>query len=215
MSVFTDNVDAQIKILEDRLIDIEVRYIGPHTNPLASPSSYALDVQSYALLCHAAFEEFAERLSLEMVNHIEESFSLHRQISKATLCFLYFNFGKGPISVDDWNQRDRLFDHIKEELRNRKSKISEYAMVNNHGVNIKYLQHLFLPLGLDLPIGNEKNSLEQLARLRGFYAHAHSTTFPNAVNVVAPQMAVNFVMDVLDYMNSVAEKLKTMSFYLW
>lgn len=89
-------------------------------------------------------------------------------------------------------------------------------MQDNHGVGIKYLHSLFLPVGLDLPQDvNEKNSLEQLVRMRGFYAHAHTSTRPNAVTVTAPQTAVVSVEDVLQYMNKMAHKAITMSYYLW
>ena len=61
----------------------------------------------------------------------------------------------------------------------------------------------------------EKNSLEQLARLRGFYAHAHTATRPNAVTIISPQTAAQTVEDVLTYMNKMANKATTMSYYLW
>lgn len=214
MPTFKDNIDTQISALENRLLDVELKYIAPHSNPLEPPNVYALDVQSYFVLCHAAFEEFAESLCMVMMNHIEDSFVNKKQFSKCTLCFLHFDIGKS-VTVEEYDQKYSLFDHIRKQIRERKSKLSEYAMVNNHGVNIKYLRNLFLPLGLEMPTGNEKNSLEQLATLRGFYAHAHSPSRPNAVNIVAPQVAVDYVMDVLKYMNSVARKAKTMSLYIW
>ena len=59
------------------------------------------------------------------------------------------------------------------------------------------------------------HSLKQLVNLRGFYAHAHSASRPNAVTIVSPQMASNYVDDVLKYMNNVAAKAMNMSFYVW
>ena len=215
MPTFKESVNAKVTELEDRLLDIEIKFFSTHTNPLESPDAYALDVQSYAVLCHAAFEDFAESICVMMMDHIENCMTSKLEYSKATLCFLHFDFGLPALCVDKWNQGDKLFNYITKQIRERKSKLSEYAMIRNHGVNIKYLQSLFLPIGLELPAGNARNSLNRLADIRGFYAHAFSPTRPNAVNIVAPQTTVDYVMDVLEYMKDVASKATTMKYYKW
>lgn len=62
MPTIQDDVSTYIERLENRLLDIELKFIGQHTDPSEPAAKYALDVQSYAVLCHAAFEEFAETL---------------------------------------------------------------------------------------------------------------------------------------------------------
>ena len=216
MPTIRDDVNGFVKILEDRLLDIEIQFISPHTNPTAPPSSYAIDVQSYAVLCHASFEEYAECLCMRVLDEIEDRWVNKKQYSAATLCLLHFDLEGTPHSIDRWNDSSRFYDFIKDEIHNRKSKLTTYAMQNNHGVSVKYLHSLFLPVGLDMPQEvNEKNSLEQLARLRGFYAHAHTATRPNAVTITSPQTATQTVSDVLSYMNKMANKAITMSYYLW
>ena len=216
MPTFEDDIKASVKALEDRLLDVEIKFLSSHTNPVEPASAYALDVQSYAVLCHAAFEEFAESLCLRIVNEVEERWVNKKQFSLATLCLLHFDLDVTSHLIDRWKDNSRFYDFIKIEIHNRKSKLSTYALQNNHGVSIKYLHSLFLPIGLDMPQDvNEKNSLEQLARLRGFYAHAHTSTRPNAVTITSPQTAAQTVSDVLSYMNKMANKAITMSYYLW
>lgn len=218
MLTFKQNVNNLVKTLEDRILDMEIKFLSPHSDPLEAPDKYALDVQCYAVLCHAAFEEYAEGLCLSVLEYIDDNFKSKCQFSKATLCLLHFSFGVGiqSPSVSDWNNKDSLFKHIEIEIKKRKGKLSDYALNNNHGVDVKYLHSLFLPIGIDMPHdANEGNSLNQLARLRGFYAHAHSSTRPNAVNVTSPQTVVNYVMDVLKYMRKSAEDAINMSNYDW
>ena len=216
MSTIQDDVNGYVKTLEDRLLDVEMQFVSSHTDPTESPSAYALDVQSYSVLCHAAFEEFAESLCMRMLVEIENRWMNKKQYSAATFCLLHFDLESANHSIERWNDNSRFYDFIKDEIHNRKSKLSTYALLNNHGVSVKYLHSLFLPVGLDMPQDvNEKNSLEQLVRLRGFYAHAHTSTRPNAVTIPSPQMAVQTVEDVLAYMNKMAKKASTMSYYLW
>lgn len=216
MSIIKNDINECVKILEDRLLDVEIKFISSHTDPIEHPASYAIDVQSYAVLCHAAFEEYAESLCMRMLDEIENQWVNNRNYSVATLCLLHFDLESVNHSTGRWGKNENFYDFMKNEIHNRKSKLSTYALQNNHGVSLKYLHSLFLPVGLDMPRDvNENNSLEQLARLRGFYAHAHTSTRPNAVTIISPQMAVQTVDDVLAYMNKIANKAITMSYYHW
>lgn len=215
MQNLKQDVKDLVKSLEDRLLEVEIKFISPHVCPTASPATYAIDVECYAIFCHAAFEEFAEGLCLIMLDYIEKSWN-QKLFSKATLCLLHFDIEKSNSIVSKWDYRNKVFDYIKSEIHKRKGKLSTYAIKGNHGVGIEYLQSLFLPIGIDLPQDvNVTNSLKQLVNLRGFYAHAHSSSRPNVVTVVSPQMVRSYVNDVLEYMNSVANKAMNMSFYLW
>ena len=46
MAKIKDDVKALIKALEDRILDIEIKFISQHTIPTEPASAYALDVQS-------------------------------------------------------------------------------------------------------------------------------------------------------------------------
>ncbi len=216
MATIKDDVKALVKALEDRILDVEIKFISQHTVPTEPASAYALDVQSYAVLCHAAFEEFAESLCLRVLDEVENRWVNYKQFGIATFCLLHFDLETTSHSIDNWTDATRHYDYIREEIHVRKSKLSKYAIQNNHGVGVKYLHSLFLPIGLEMPQDvNEKNSLEQLVRMRGFYAHAHTLSRPNAVTVTSPQSAVNNVEDVLQYMNKMADKAVKMNYYSW
>lgn len=216
MAAIRDDVKALVKALEDRLLDVEIKFISSHTVPTEPASAYALDVQSYAVLCHAAFEEFAEALCLRMLNEIEDRWIKHKQFSIGTFCLLHFDLETSSHSIDRWKDNTRYYDCIKDEIHSRKAKLSTYALEKNHGVGVKYLHSLFLPIGLDMPQNvNESDSLKQLVAMRGFYAHAHTTTRPNAVTVTSPQKAVLYVEEVLKYMNKMADKAIRMSYFNW
>lgn len=216
MSTVQDDIDAYVKILEDRLLDVEIKFIGPHSDPTEPVDKYAIDVQSYAVLSHAAFEEFAENLCVRMLDEIDDRWKNHQLYSKATMCLLHFDVDNLNHSIDRWDDSDCFYGYIKNEIQERKGKLSTYAMKSNHGVGIKYLHSLFLPIGLDMPQDvNEKNSLERLVQMRGFFAHAHTASRPNAVTVISPQEASTIVYDVLSYMNKMAEKAKRISYYNW
>lgn len=61
---------------------------------------YNLDVHSFCILCHAAFEEFLEDVTLYSVDKIEREFnSKLRKFSFATFCFLHFD--EHPLSFND------------------------------------------------------------------------------------------------------------------
>ena len=216
MATVKDDIKALVKALEDRLHDVEIKFISPHSDPTEPVSAFALDVESYAVLCHVAFEEFAESLCLRVMDEVEDRWINHKQFCVATVCLLHFDLDTSSHSIDRWSDANRYYDYIKEEIHDRKSKLSKYAIQNNHGVGVKYLHSLFLPIGLDMPQDvNEKNSLEQLVKMRGFYAHAHTSSRSNAVTVPSPQQAVLSVEDVLKYMNKMADKAISMSYYNW
>ena len=216
MPTFKDDIKEYVNNLEDRLLDVEIKFISSHIDPLEPASAYAIDVQSYAVLCHAAFEEFAENLCVRVLDEIEVRWVNNKQFSVATLCLLHFDLDTSSHSIDAWDDSVRYYDYIRKQIQARKKKLSNYALNSNHGVGLKYLHSLFLPIGLDMPQDvNEKNSLEQLVKMRGFYAHAHTSSRPNAVTITSPQVAVMNVSDVLSYMNKMADKAILMRYYIW
>ena len=65
--------------LELYLLELEEKYIDTHDDPLEDPDKYKLDVRSYCVLSHAAFEEFVENICLYTLNEIEEHKDGYRQ----------------------------------------------------------------------------------------------------------------------------------------
>ena len=70
-----ENVKNCLDKLELYLLELEDKYIDIHKDPFENPEEYKLDVRSYCVLSHAAFEEFVENICLFTLNEIEEKFT--------------------------------------------------------------------------------------------------------------------------------------------
>lgn len=87
-----ENLKKKYDDLEDHILELLFRFIEPHKDPLQKPSEYNLDVHSFCILCHAAFEEFLEDITIFSVDEIEKEFKSNpRKFSYATLCLLHFD----------------------------------------------------------------------------------------------------------------------------
>lgn len=115
MPGFKQDVKDLVYVMENRLLEMEIKFISPHNVPTAPPSTYAVDVQSYAVLCHAAFEEFAESLCLRVLEEVEDSWINKKQFSKATLCLLHFDLDSTSHNIERWTNISRYYDFIKDE----------------------------------------------------------------------------------------------------
>ena len=153
--------------LELYLLELEEKYIDTHDDPLEDPDKYKLDVRSYCVLSHAAFEEFVENICLYTLNEIEDKFINTQRISYSTLCLLHFNGNTKTIDDDSWDDNNRIYDYLLGQIKSIKSEFSRYIMNQNHGVGLKYLKKLLVPLGLYTPIDIRlKPSLENLTKYR-------------------------------------------------
>lgn len=201
---------AHLDQLEIYLLSLEEKYITPHNDPLQTPADYQLDVRSFCVLAHAAFEEFLENLSLYVLNEIESNFTNHQRISYSSLCLLHFKGIDKDVDSDNWKDEDRLFDRLKGQIYSIKSSFSKYIMEGNHGIRLKYLKKLLIPLGIDLPSEIQiLSSLENLANYRGAYAH---TSYRKNL-VVSPEDAWKCVQDVYQMCVNLTEKARKISYY--
>lgn len=197
--------------LESHLMDLMLRYIAPHLDPMQTPKDYDFDVHSFCILSHAAFEEFVEDVTLYSIDRIEREFkSVVRKFSYATLCFLHFD--EHPLSLnEDKKWSDILNDYMMKRINERKSELSKYAKTENHGIDIKYLRKLLIPIGIDVPRNpKHTNSLDKLKQVRGAYAHSYN----RVQNSLAPEDAENIVLDVLEMFKAIKDKAINMSYYI-
>lgn len=201
---------AHIDQLEMYLLELEEKYINPHIDPLQTPKDYELDVRSFCVLAHAAFEEFIESICIYMLNEIETNFINNQRISYSSLCLLHFKGTDKDVDDDTWNDDDKIFDRLKSQIKDIKSSFSNYIMENNHGIRLKYLKKLLVPLGLNLPSDmKEVTSLNNLAKYRGTYAH----TSHRKPLTVSPEDAWNCVSDVYGMCMKLADKARRVSYY--
>lgn len=155
-------IEQEFITLQDYLLDIEIKYICPLEKKLLLDKADELDLRSYCVLSHAAFEEFAENMSLKVLDEITKNFANTKQISVGLIMLLHI---KG--SPEDIDKIDLLYDYILEKLKDIKSSFSKEIATNNHGVSLKYLKRMFIPIGIDIPNNSRLiSSLDQLAKYR-------------------------------------------------
>ncbi len=207
-----EELENKFRVLEDHILELAIKYIGPHTDPLEKPVDYNLDVHSFCILCHAAFEEFLEDITLYSVDKIEREFNSRlRKFSFATFCLLHFD--EHPLPLNDEKKWDstKLNDYLSARLSERKSELGKYAIQGNHGIDVKYMRKLLTPIGIDVPQNAwELASLAILKNIRGTYAHS----FARKKNPMSPESALNAVFDVLDMVDKIRNKALSMSYYL-
>lgn len=180
------------KELQGIVMDLERKFIQVHipTKPTATPEDYSLDVKAYCVLSHAALEDFFEKISLSLMEHlIQALYNKRRKIDRGLLIFLKI-YGS-EIKIED--EKEPTFEYLRESLDKAKKTFSEYVY-NNHGISPKkYLAQLMLPVGIDVPQDpNWLNSLEQLAQERGKYAHKGMVN-----KILSPEDARAYVSDCL------------------
>lgn len=194
--------------LQDYLLDLEIKYIEPIISKPIPDKEDDLDMRSYCVLSHAAFEEFAETVASFALEEIIKRFIDSQEISLGLCTILHFGASKSD-SLDDI---DILYDYISEALKNVKSAMSTEIRKNNHGTSMKYLKKMLIPLGVSIPNNPLlSNSLEQLANHRGAFAH----NFSNAriTKVPSPVELQKYVEDVNILMRQLYERVDNIKYF--
>lgn len=205
----TGELDKMYSDLNTYILDLEIKYIEPHQDPLELPQLYDFDVRSFCILSHAAFEEFVENICIKVVDEMESAFKTTQRISYTTLSFLHFNSKPDMIGDDDF--KCTLFEYLKDKLEKAKSTFSNYVIKNNHGVSLKYLDKMLIPLGLDIPSDARFiGSLDYLSKYRGGFAH----TYKRNVKLLAPEDARSYVEDVNEMMGIITKEAKNIHYFM-
>ena len=195
-------IEQEFITLQDYLLDIEIKYICPLEKKLLLDKADELDLRSYCVLSHAAFEEFAENMSLKVLDEITKNFANTKQISVGLIMLLHI---KG--SPEDIDKIDLLYDYILEKLKDIKSSFSKEIATNNHGVSLKYLKRMFIPIGIDIPNNSRLiSSLDQLAKYRGDFAHKFSSK--KIKTIPSPLDLVSYVSDITEMMGEIVRRVK-------
>ena len=202
-------IEQEFITLQDYLLDIEIKYICPLDKKMILDKADELDLRSYCVLSHAAFEEFAENMSLKVLDEITKNFANTKQISVGLIMLLHI---KG--SPEDIDKIDLLYDYILEKLKDIKSSFSKEIATNNHGVSLKYLKRMFIPIGIDIPNNSRLiSSLDQLAKYRGDFAHKFSSK--KIKTIPSPLDLVSYVSDITEMMGEIVRRVKSMHYFAY
>ena len=180
---------------------IDARFLQPHIGLVKPPKpSEQLDLDAYAVLCHAALEQFFEELSAWLLHRTIDNWTTRSRAGGATvgLALRYTN-------KIEWESEEAHFDRIRDFLDAHVRKEHSKVIGNNHGTGIDYLVSILCPLGVDLPKdANLRNSLDALVRVRGERAHKNRL---GAKIVKSPGDLQTMVRDCVDLAEAVRDRV--------
>lgn len=204
------DIEKCFKDLEEYIVEVEIQYLDSHLHTIEQPDDYKYDIKTYCILCHAAFEEFIESVCICILKEIYDNFVNNQRISFSTMCLLHFMTNTSELNDTTWPNNQMLFDYFKNNIQKIKSDLSTFIIKNNHGINLKYLKKLLLPLGLNIPQDVIlQNSLSQLANCRGGFAHTSNRSSKR----LSPEDAKKYVDDVFAMMKNIALKARHIHYY--
>lgn len=197
------DIDKLYNDTEKYIEELEFKFLNKYlTNPTSTPIDFNNDVKSYCILSHAAFEDFVETLALAVMEKTIHNFTFQHKITQPLITLMHFKSTDGGsyLSKLDDNLKSppiTSFDYIREELKNIKNRFGK-EIYNNHGVSLKYLLQMLIPLSID--VVNDVSllsSLDSLAKERGFYAHKFLERSGTVKRSIAPEYAKTIVADCL------------------
>lgn len=181
--------------LNTEIVELEQKFLARHipAKAEADPIEYKLDVRAYCIMAHAVFEEYLETVAFEAMDRAIDEW-MHNRKTRETLILLPLTFGiKLKIEDVENKSQDNIFDSLRNIFMDAKSEFSK-QLNNNHGISVKYLRSLFIPVGIDVPSDiNIISSVKQLSKERGEYAHSYA-----AARVLAPEDAQKYVGDCIN-----------------
>lgn len=167
----------------------------------AKPEEYDLPVRAYCVLSHAALEEYFEGIALYVMKQSINDYILHKRVRDSLLTLTAYNQLELNVNEDETTDEIRTFDVIRPMLADVKIRFSR-SVHRNQGISIKYLRRLLNPVAVDIKQdSNLKNSLMQLAKERGTFAHRGA-----ARKIVSPEDAKNYVNDCLELCRDIKDK---------
>lgn len=196
---------------ETYILSLKTTLLDKHlSNPLASPDDYDLDVKSFCILSHSAFEDYFETISLKVMHFCIDDYIMNKKISESIVSLLHFK-SSGVTYFNKIKKHDETLINIRDYTREKLSEIKQQFSIeinDNHGVSIAYIRQLLMPVAIDIPNDvNILNSLRLLANERGFYAHKFldKGTMKKSIE---PEKAKNIVEDCLKLCLDIKEKAK-------
>lgn len=167
----------------------------------AKPEEYDLPVRAYCLLSHAALEEYFEGIALYVMTQSIYDYIMNKKVRDSLLTLTAYNRLELNVDEDETTDEVRTFDVIRPMLEDAKTRFSR-SVHKNQGISLKYLRRLLNPVAVDIKQdSNLKNSLMQLAKGRGTFAHKGA-----ARKIISPEDAKNYVNDCLELCRDIKDK---------
>lgn len=177
---------------------IDKRRTKPH-EPIEL-DEYKHHVKAYCLLCHAAIEEYFEKIALKVMHRCLDEWCHSGKYTDTLMMLVAYYKQDLVINCND----TKVLDYLK-GVFGRVKKRFKADVDRNHRISLKYLRRLMIPVAIDIKEDdNLKNSLDRLARERGEYAHKRLVE-----RVLSPEDARNYVNDCLELCEDVKVKAES------
>jgi len=206
------DIDTLYSDTEGYVKNLETTYLSKHIAlKTSSPSDYNNDVKSFCILSHAALEEFTETVAITVMDKTVDNFVNHHKITEPLVALMHFK-SNGDVYLSKSEDDDKIetvtsYDYIRLKLAEIKDRFSK-EVFNNHGVSLKYIKQLLMPVSIDISTDPTLlNSLKLLARERGSYAHKFLDK-GSIKKSIAPEDAQTIVTDCLKLCFDIKEKAK-------
>lgn len=132
-----------------------------------------LKIQSYILLAHAAFEQYLEELSMEILNESVARFNEYNSFSQCLISLIIF---ETVAQFDENTPRKKIRSDVVKDLSKfvniaKKNHVSQIG--KNNGIKTKDQKALLLPIGIDPEDADlvTFSSLDAFGSKRGGIAH--------------------------------------------
>ena len=170
---------------------------------MTEPDEYEHHVKAYCVLCHAAFEKYFESIALKVMHRCLDERIRLKKYTDTLVTLISYCEQKLVIDLNENTDETRVFDRLRCIFDEVKRKFS-IDVKNNHGVSLKYLRRLLIPVAIDIKEDIRlKNSLHKLASERGEYAHKRKK------GALAPEDAKKCVKDCLELCEDVKMKAES------
>lgn len=206
-------INQLVADLSVEIAGLEARFISKWipADPLVPPEEFEHDVKAFCVLAHAAFEEFAEEISLVVMKAAKDAW-LNQRFSKAAISILLAYQSKLDIVDDESQRQDKVFDQIRKGL-DECAAAHSVALSKNHGFSLKYLRSILTPVAIDIPEDDLQmmGSLKELTEARGSYAHSLAKQalygqWKRAGRPMVPESARDAVSDCLALCKELANR---------
>lgn len=161
--------------LEQRLVELQKSFLPSPFDPtgLYEDSVYE-HTKAYRVLAHAEFESFVEERVLEVVNKSFDSWKTSGKATTALIGLVAFHEVINPLpeSFADFGTKKKHRD-LATCIENAKNGYNYYVRRENHGIKIKNLIKLLVPVGLTESDFDSEwlTTTEAWATARGEVAH--------------------------------------------
>jgi hypothetical protein len=185
--------DKKFNNLKIYIDELEKKFILGFLVPdlTINAEAYELDVRAYCILSHAAFEHYFEEVAEKvMIKSMDNWLSPKKVINDSLLALAAYS--EDRLKYDE-NKSEVFSEHLEAIFRSTKTRLSTRIRMENHGISIEHLGKILMPVGLYIKQDiNLRNSLNQLVRQRGLYAHQGRVR-----NILSPEIAKIYVQDCL------------------